>query len=649
MELAGIQSVVDPILECSICLQVYQDPRLLPCGHTFCLKCLQELVDKRKSDSAQLSCCLCRSPWTVQPDAISSLPKNFIAIEFISSLSSVIQCGETGSDEKHDKVEHFCIDCWEPLCSSCNSFHKKTKATRSHAVKKITDVNRDDISRHKKQMMSKCVSHNEYPIELYCTVCEDIACTKCFMLSHATHSCIDIIEADSKFVEKINSSLYKLKMSSKLYNTELKLVYEQKKKLRKQNEAMENNVKLLLGEFRTNLKIMYDKLIEKINKYEKTVLDTISSKTSAEISELDNKTRILDELLYTVRENISTLENLLTPTSTAIDRINCIKNELPQIPLMVHEKELPKEHIHKFHLGFTLWKSDFIEWSNNSLKSFSSIINSQATSINEDISNNIAVIAGSKQTLDILTSKEWAKFISFHQNKLLLGVRGATELHIYNIDRNCKSSVRIQHAVYEASWTHQGKIFYTTENRIEAYLVSQTGDIIKQHTIQGSMGIRVDKNYLYLITENDFYISADGGFTFQSQNLLFSSSLRRAVRVTTDICDLYWTIEGNRLHFYSADPIENTKQEHKIQSLPTTFHNLKLYACDIAYDGSKYIFLSDYYGYAIHVFSANGHYIGQLLSEKDGIANPCSLAIDQENKRIFVDNYRGNITSFMYT
>ena len=40
-------------LKCSICLEFFSDPRVLPCLHTYCLKCLQGLVSDRKSD---LSC-----------------------------------------------------------------------------------------------------------------------------------------------------------------------------------------------------------------------------------------------------------------------------------------------------------------------------------------------------------------------------------------------------------------------------------------------------------------------------------------------------------------------------------------------------------------------------------------------------------------
>lgn len=39
-------------LKCSVCLELYTDPRVLPCLHTFCLKCIKGL---RKEDSS-LTC-----------------------------------------------------------------------------------------------------------------------------------------------------------------------------------------------------------------------------------------------------------------------------------------------------------------------------------------------------------------------------------------------------------------------------------------------------------------------------------------------------------------------------------------------------------------------------------------------------------------
>ena len=325
MALANIQSVVDSLLECSICLQVYQDPRLLPCGHTFCLKCLQKLVNVRKDNLNQLPCSLCRNPWIVPADGLCNFPKNFIATDFITSLSSTNQCGETGENEQHDKAEYFCLDCWEPLCYICCSFHKRTKATRNHTIKKISDVSRDDISQHKKQIISKCLAHKDQTISLYCTECKDVACTVCFAVSHTKHDCIDIYDADKTFVDQINSSLNSLKASYELYDIELKTIDKYMQAFIKQNRDMEIDIKQLFSALKTNIKLLFVNLAKKINKYEESILESVAAQNASEINELENKRQKIAELLNNVNENISTKEMLLTSSSTATERSNYIK------------------------------------------------------------------------------------------------------------------------------------------------------------------------------------------------------------------------------------------------------------------------------------------------------------------------------------
>ena len=51
------KSIVVDELKCGICLELFQDPRSLPCLHTFCLECLQRLLNKNHS----LKCPVCRA------------------------------------------------------------------------------------------------------------------------------------------------------------------------------------------------------------------------------------------------------------------------------------------------------------------------------------------------------------------------------------------------------------------------------------------------------------------------------------------------------------------------------------------------------------------------------------------------------------
>ncbi|CAL8326294.1 unnamed protein product [Lota lota] len=53
-------SVLREELTCPVCLDVYRDPRLLPCGHNFCLGCLRRLQHQAASQRGHLHCPECR-------------------------------------------------------------------------------------------------------------------------------------------------------------------------------------------------------------------------------------------------------------------------------------------------------------------------------------------------------------------------------------------------------------------------------------------------------------------------------------------------------------------------------------------------------------------------------------------------------------
>ena len=45
---------------CSVCLEVFTDPKVLPCCHTFCLKCLEKTA-RTAQTRGEITCPLCRN------------------------------------------------------------------------------------------------------------------------------------------------------------------------------------------------------------------------------------------------------------------------------------------------------------------------------------------------------------------------------------------------------------------------------------------------------------------------------------------------------------------------------------------------------------------------------------------------------------
>jgi len=95
---------LDDITECPICTEVYTDPRVLPCGHTYCLKCIRECSrDKQPGD--KLACPLCRKEFTLPSSGVENLPKNFFVTNFLqmkelSGIESKASGCEACSDGK---------------------------------------------------------------------------------------------------------------------------------------------------------------------------------------------------------------------------------------------------------------------------------------------------------------------------------------------------------------------------------------------------------------------------------------------------------------------------------------------------------------------------------------------------------------------
>ena len=64
-------------MNCIICLDTYTDPRLLPCFHVFCLKCIKRLPTHSSDGQPSLTCPECRQETPVPPNGVAGLRPAF--------------------------------------------------------------------------------------------------------------------------------------------------------------------------------------------------------------------------------------------------------------------------------------------------------------------------------------------------------------------------------------------------------------------------------------------------------------------------------------------------------------------------------------------------------------------------------------------
>src|SRR4051812_29710670 len=108
---------IKEIAECCICTDLFTDPRMLPCLHTFCLNCLNQTTVKA-GDS--MPCPLCRSPFVVPSEGMIGLPKNFFMKRLVevakisrpsSKLISCEICIELKSEEGANEIPSATLYC----------------------------------------------------------------------------------------------------------------------------------------------------------------------------------------------------------------------------------------------------------------------------------------------------------------------------------------------------------------------------------------------------------------------------------------------------------------------------------------------------------------------------------------------------------
>ncbi|RXM96901.1 Tripartite motif-containing protein 3 [Acipenser ruthenus] len=148
-----VRQIDKQFLVCSICLDHYHNPKVLPCLHTFCEKCLQNYIPPQ---SLTLSCPVCRQTSILPEKGVAALQNNF----FITNLMEVLQRDpECARPEACSVLESVsAVAAGKPLC---------------------------------------CPNHEGKVMEFYCESCETAMCLECTEGEHREHVTVplrDVLE-----------------------------------------------------------------------------------------------------------------------------------------------------------------------------------------------------------------------------------------------------------------------------------------------------------------------------------------------------------------------------------------------------------------------------------------------------------------------
>ncbi|XP_061550182.1 tripartite motif-containing protein 16-like protein [Phycodurus eques] len=143
-------SIEQDQFSCSVCLEVLRDPVTIPCGHSYCLGCIEDYWSRGNPQKAQYSCPQCRQEFKPKPLLNRNTVLGELVEKFLRSgvreqpaeerlrgrghgrvvAPKTSDVGETLCPQHQKPVKRYCRTDHQVLCLRCINGHKDHDVVR---------------------------------------------------------------------------------------------------------------------------------------------------------------------------------------------------------------------------------------------------------------------------------------------------------------------------------------------------------------------------------------------------------------------------------------------------------------------------------------------------------------------------------------
>ncbi|XP_030018106.1 E3 ubiquitin-protein ligase TRIM17-like [Sphaeramia orbicularis] len=278
--------------ECSICLNIFNDPVTTPCGHSFCKTCLSNHWDR----SELCHCPTCDKRFFVRPEISTTT--------IIEEISTQIKKRRVEVPENMDgpwKVK--CDVCTEMIleavktCPVCQTSYCEIHLEPHHRVPTLT--------RHKlidpvENIQERICEKHERILEMYCRDEEVCICLLCNETDHKHHQTVPTEEEGARQKENMKSRMTEINTMIESRTVKIQQVTdssvtstEKANKEISDSEALFNRLMSQIRDIQAQVKLYIEQKLRKSQENDGATIKELQE----EITELQRKHSELEELL----------------------------------------------------------------------------------------------------------------------------------------------------------------------------------------------------------------------------------------------------------------------------------------------------------------------------------------------------------------
>ena len=310
MDLATLFYNLREEVSCSVCSDLFTDPKHLSCLHSFCLKCLKRWYETR-GDGDAIKCPKCQTLSKVPASGdLKDLPTSFYLNGLIDVLA-IKECKKTQvtcrNCEKKSSEASYCFQCCIFYCEECLIGHNIMRDKKEHrilAVKEFQDRDCEDVL--KRPVFCSRQRHQKKKLKLFCKECDTAVCQTCVMLDHNGHKLTLIEEeAESRSLE------IKTVIQTQRQNLDKKIkeVIQLDEDCAKVIQQSENSKK--------DVQRFADGLIKLIQAKLQTIITTVKNQTEKSLERLRAKRSKIQHQINVIESSLEEADRLLRRSTAA--------------------------------------------------------------------------------------------------------------------------------------------------------------------------------------------------------------------------------------------------------------------------------------------------------------------------------------------